>query len=96
MLATVSACNSKVDTSEQTAAFTNEQATFDKNINNFNGMVEAFKAEDAEKVGEYFSDSLLWVGPGKDELYESVSKEVCVEELVKVYSLFSAIENTCM
>jgi len=93
---TLIACNNEIDTSEKTAVATNDQASFDGNINTFNGMVEAFKAEDAEKVGEYFSDSLLWVGPGKDELYESVSKEVCVEELVKVYSLFSVIENTCM
>lgn len=77
--ATLIACNSEVDTSEQTAVATNDQASLDRNINTFNGMVEVFKDEDAEKVGEYFSDSLLWVGPGKDELYESVSKAVFVE-----------------
>ena len=85
---TLIACNNEIDTSEKTAVATNDQASFDGNINTFNGMVEAFKAEDAEKVGQYFADSLQWVGPGKDELYDSVSKAAFVDELVKYFSVY--------
>jgi hypothetical protein len=66
----------------------NNRQTFENNVATFNQVVEAFKAEDADKVVSYFADSLKWVGPAKKNLEEFNSKSFFHEELKKYFSVY--------
>ena len=86
-------CN---QTNTETKDNTENQKKFEANIANFNGMIDAFAAEDQEQFMSVFADSLKWCGPDKKNMSEYDSKEVLGEALNGYMAAYDnhALKNT--
>lgn len=65
-----------------------KQEIFDRNVTTMNNALDAFANEDVEAFGEFFADSLKWVGTGKLTHDDYSSKSLFIEELNKYFSLY--------
>jgi hypothetical protein len=72
------------------------QKKFEANMAKFNGMIDAFAAEDHEQFMGAFADSLKWSGPDKINMSQFDSKETLSNALKGYMAAYDdhALKNT--